>query len=354
MKVKNRMGFIILILTCILFLAGCTAETAAEEVTEAGHMAVRETEGEQRDGEEILLKLATTKLEDSDAYQALEMFRDSVEERTDGKVEIILYPNEQLGNQTVIAQALELGTVEMGFIPIESTEEIFPQIGSLPMLFMIEDEEQVLRILNGDFGERILSELKNETGIVCFSHYLEGMRQIWTVAEIDSLRQLEGQVIRVPQLPLYTTVFQSLGASVTFMPFSQVYDGLRTRVLTGVEADVETFLDYKLYDVCKYCLRTNHSVTIYSFMIQDRILEKMTKEQQEAVYSAAQEASDWLNGQYSANVADIYEELEARGVTVSVPADKNDPDMVARIEATLMEYLSEYITWEELEALRDY
>ena len=96
----------------------------------------------------------------------------------------------------------------------------------------------------------------------------------------------------MPQLPLYTTVFQALGASVTFMPFSQVYDGLRTRVITGVEADPETFLDYELYEVCKYCLRTNHSVTIYSFMIQDQILEKMTEEQQEVICNAAEGVMD--------------------------------------------------------------
>ena len=351
MRIRNA----ILFLGCMFFLTGCAERVSEDEImTDTEQSRVNETEQAEEDGDRILLKLATTKLEDSDAYQALEMFKETVETRTGGTVEIILYPNEQLGDQTVIAQALELGTVEMGFIPIESTEEIFPQIAVLPMLFMIDDEEQVLRNLNGEFGTRILSQLREETGIVCIGHYLEGMRQIWTVSEINSLGQLQGQTIWVPQLPLYTTVFQALGASVTFMPFSQVYDGLRTRVITGVEADPETFLDYELYEVCKYCLRTNHSVTIYSFMIQDQILEKMTEEQQEVICNAAEEASQWLSAQYSESLEGVYKELEEKGVTISAPEDKNDPDMVARIEETLMEYLSDYITWEELEELREY
>ncbi len=344
---------------CVCLMAGCVSrrpeDTKPDGQTQTGGLwnTQAETSGLETPPEYVL-KLATTKLEDSNAYQGLELFKETVEQASGGSIRIILYPNGALGDQNVTVQAIELGTIEMGFVPIEATEEIFPKIAVFPAMFLIEDPDQVLRILEGDFGQQLLSELEQETGIVCLDQYLEGMRQVWTTQEVDSLAALSGQVIRVPQLPLFNTVFQSLGVTTSFMPLSQVYDGLRTKLLTGIELDAETFLDYNLYEVCKYGLQTNHTVTIYSFMIQAEVLESMTEEQQALIRTAAREASRWMREQHEKQMETIYHELEEKGVKVAEPADRNDPDRMAAIEETLMKHLEGYITPEELKALRSY
>lgn len=360
MKCKRRYGIkrMAVMILCTCFISGCMSqppeEPESDRQTQSGLWELQTETSGQTEQPEYLLKLATTKLEDSNAYQGLELFKETVEEASGGSIQVILYPNGALGDQNVTVQAIELGTIEMGFVPIEAAEEIFPQIAVFPAMFLIEDPDQVLRILEGAFGQRLLSDLERETGIVCLDQYLEGMRQVWTTEEVNSLAGLSGQVIRVPQLPLFNTVFQSLGVTTSFMPLSQVYDGLRTKLLTGIELDAETFLDYNLYEVCKYGLQTNHTVTIYSFMIRAEVLESMSEEQQALIRRAAQEASQWMRAQHDEQMETIYHELEEKGVKIAEPTDRNDPDMIAKIEETLMEHLEGYITWEELKALRSY
>ena len=261
-----------LALLCVLIAAlsgGCARETAVEEP---------QTEVTETEKAAFLLKLASTVLPESSEYQDMASLKSSVEHASQDGIDLQIYPGSQLGEEDVIIEGMRTGTIEMALLPLNSLEEVCPQLGELytPFadLFTAEELE--------DYGEgavaEFLSQIREETGIRVLALVVKGKRNIWTKKVVGSVDGLNGLRLYVMAAQNYQDIFTGLGIKPVDVRSSQIFDGLEADIVDGAELEMDTVVQYELYNSCKYCLESEHGLSIEAFLISEEIYQQMDEE----------------------------------------------------------------------------
>jgi tripartite ATP-independent transporter DctP family solute receptor len=184
---------------------------------------------------------------------------DAIREATGGRVDIQVFPNNQLGSSTDMLSQVRSGAIEFQSIPASVLTVLVPATGICGLGFAFKDYDTVWRAMDGELGSYIRSKI-DERNLVAMDRILDnGFREITTGTKpIQSPADLEGFKIRVPVSAMWTSLFTSLKASPTSINFAELYSSLQTRIVDGQENALPIINSGKLYEVQKYCSVTNH------------------------------------------------------------------------------------------------
>jgi tripartite ATP-independent transporter DctP family solute receptor len=189
------------------------------------------------------------------ARQAL----DRIREASQGRLEIRLFPANQLGSDTDLLSQLRSGGVEF-FNLSTSILATFVAAAGIPNTgFAFADYNAVWRAMDGALGDYIRAQI-TERGIVPVSKIQDnGFRQITTSTRpITKPEDLRGLKIRVPPAPILTSLFSALGAGPTPINFSELYSALQTKIVEGQENPLAIIATTHLNEVQRYCSMTSH------------------------------------------------------------------------------------------------
>ena len=298
------------------------------------------------------IKLSTTKATESYQYEALERFKAEVEETSGGSLTVELYPASQLGGQNETIEGMEMGTIEMAFISAGAAESFYPKSGLMGTLFTARDEDHALKIWQSEKGQEIVNEMIDSLGIRMLDFSIEGVRSVWSKAEITGLDSLAGLKMRVPEVPMFINTFTALGVNPTPMALSEVYTGLQTNIIDGLEYDLNGVIEYNFIDHCKYCYETNHGVSIMAFVVGENFWQSLTDEERTAVADASAKISGEMVSEYYEKVEESRSKLEEMGVTFVKPTDEEREHINELMTPIIVDYIKDYATEEDLEALR--
>ena len=298
------------------------------------------------------IKLSTTKSTESYLYAGLERFKQEVEEKSGGDLVVELYPASQLGGQNETIEGMEMGTIEMAYISAGATEGFFPKSGLMGTLFTARDEDHALKIWKSDKGKEIVDEMISSIGVRMLDFSIEGVRSIWSKSEITGLDSLKGLKMRVPEVPMFINTFTALGVNPTPMALSEVYTGLQTNIIDGLEFDLNGTIENNFTDHCKYCYETNHGVSIMAFMAGEIFWSGLTDDEKTIISDAAAKVSAELVDEYYKEVEESRAKLEEMGVTFVKPTDEERTHINELMTPIISDYIKDYATEEDLEALR--
>ncbi|EHR70955.1 tripartite ATP-independent periplasmic transporter solute receptor, DctP family [Burkholderiales bacterium JOSHI_001] len=184
---------------------------------------------------------------------------DAIKAASGGKVEIQIFPNNQLGGDTDMLSQVRSGAID--FFPLSGLilQTLVPLAGINGLAFAFKDYPTVWAAMDGDLGA-FVREAITKTGLHSFDRILDnGFRNITTSTKpINSAADLQGFKIRVPVSPLWTSMFKAFGAAPTGINFSEVYSALQTKVVEGQENPLAIIEIAKLYEVQKYVSMTGH------------------------------------------------------------------------------------------------
>lgn len=336
-------------------LAGCgSGSSGTSNSSNTTSVAAQETAAETGtpSADARVLKLSTTKAAESYAYDMLLDFAAEVEELSGGTLVVEIYPASQLGGQSESVEGMGLGTIEMGYLACGATESFYPASGLMGTLFTAVNEDHAMAIWNSDIATEIMEAQAQAINVRCLDYSIEGSRSIWSKTPVNSLSDLKGLKLRVPEVPIFMNVFEGLGTSPTPMALSEVYTGIQTGIVDGVEYDLTGVLDYSFDELCKYCYETHHGVSIMAFMIAENLYQSLTDEQKNAIDTASADISAAINEQYYVALEESRQELEAEGV-VFTEMSEDDMNTINEIVAPLMEdYIKDYATIDDLNALK--
>jgi tripartite ATP-independent transporter DctP family solute receptor len=189
------------------------------------------------------------------AQQAIDRIRAA----SNGRLDIKLFPANQLGSDTDLLSQVRSGGVEF-FNLSTSILATFVSAAGIPNTgFAFEDYHQVWKAMDGGLGDYIRTEIAKR-GLVTFSKVQDnGFRQITTSTHpIDKPDDLRGFKIRVPPAPILTSLFSAFGAGPTPINFSELYSALQTKLVEGEENPLAIIATTRLYEVQKYCSMTSH------------------------------------------------------------------------------------------------
>ena len=182
-----------------------------------------------------------------------------VREKTSGRVEIAIFPNNQLGSDTDTLSQLRSGAVEFFTLSGLILSTLVPAASINGVGFAFKDYGQVWPAMDGRLGEFVRGEI-GKRGLYAFGRQFDnGYRQITAaVKPIRTPEDLNGFKIRVPPSPLWTSMFKAFGAAPASINFSETYSALQTRLVDGQENPLAIIDVAKLYEVQKYLSVTNH------------------------------------------------------------------------------------------------
>lgn len=244
----------------------------------------------EKKAEKRVIKVGIGLNEQSPQYKGLQKFKEIVEKDSKGRLEVQLFANSQLGDDTKMMTALRAGTLEMtcpSTAPIAGLDKKW-MVFDIPFLF--PNEEIADKIVDGPIGQKLLTSLSSH-GIKGIAFWENGYRQLTnSVREVKAPADVKGLKIRTMENPVHLAAFRTLGANPTPMPFGELFTSLQQRTIDGQENPLTTIHLQKFYEVQKYTTLTNHFYSPFVFMFSQKIWDTLPKEDQELIMKAGKEA----------------------------------------------------------------
>ena len=221
-----------------------------------------------------------------------------IKQQTGGRVEINIFPANQLGSDTDTLSQLRNGAVEFFTLSGLILSTLVPVASINGVGFAFRDYDQVWAAMDGKLGAFVREEI-GKRGLVAFEREWDnGYRQITSSTRpIRTPGDLNGFKIRVPMSPLWTSMFRAFGASPIAINFSETYSALQTKLADGQENPLAVIDTAKLYEVQTYLSVTDHMWDGFWFLANRRALEALPDAAQEIVRrefnrSAVQQRAD--------------------------------------------------------------
>lgn len=208
---------------------------------------------------EFSYKLATGQSLNQPINPRLKEAIDRIREASSGRLEIRFFPASQLGSDTDLLTQVRSGGIEFLNIAGSVLSTVVPLAAITNLGFAFSDYDQVWRGVDGELGKTIRGQI-DKTGYVSVSKAADnGFRQITsTTKAIKTPDDLRSYRIRVPVSPMFTSLFQTLGANPTSINFNELYTALQAHLVDGQENGLVAIDAGKLYEVQKYVSETNH------------------------------------------------------------------------------------------------
>lgn len=233
-----------------------------------------------------------------------------IKQSTGGRVEIQIFPNNQLGSDTDMLSQLRSGAIDYFTLSGLILSTLVPPASINGVGFAFNDYDTVWKAMDGALGAYVRGEIARRGLVAMERMWDNGYRQITSSTRaIRTPGDLEGFKIRVPVSPLWTSMFEAFGAAPASINFSEVYSALQTKIVEGQENPLSLIVIAKLYEVQQYVSLTDHMWDGFWMLANRRSYESLPPELREIVArelnrSALDERADiaTLNEQVAADL----------------------------------------------------
>ncbi|OOF70700.1 sialic acid TRAP transporter substrate-binding protein SiaP [Rodentibacter caecimuris] len=256
----------------------------------------------------------------SNEYKAAEFFAKEVKEKSNGKIEISLFPNSQLGDDRAMLKQLKDGALDFTFGESARFQIFYPEAEVFALPYVISDFPTAQKALyETKFGQDLIHKMDKELGLTLLSQAYNGTRQTSSNRAINTIEDMKGLKLRVPNAATNLAYAKYVGASPTPMAFSEVYLALQTHSVDGQENPLPTIQAQKFYEVQKYLAMTNHILNDQLYLVSNETFDELSDELKKVVKDAAQKAAEYHTQLFINGERDLISFFEKQGVTVTKP-----------------------------------
>ena len=186
-------------------------------------------------------------------------FKKEVEAKSNGQLQVELYPSGQLGKIEEVVEMLRSGAVHIHVNSPQYLAKWLPEIQVTSLPFLFDSPEAADRALDGPFGTDLKAKIQEKTDFVILGFEEFGFKNVFNRRRpVTTMEDLKGLKLRVIASPVTLRTFQALGASPVGMAFSEIYSAMQTGVIDGAELPFTSILGVKLHEVTKYISTTGH------------------------------------------------------------------------------------------------
>ena len=311
---KKHCFFVLLVtLIALVALSGCGSDVVDSEDVDAG------SETPVDEGMEYTLRIPLVLADTHPHYIAFDtVFKAEVEEKTDGKITIELYPNSQLGSDRETTEAVMLGTIEMS-APSASILPGFDErfyVLDLPYLFI--SAQAARSALDGDLGALLDSYLE-DLGIVNLYWGESGFRNMTNnVRPITAPADLQGMKLRTMENVYHIAAFSAWGSNPTPMAFGELFTALQQGTVDGQDNATVIVSTSKFDEVQKYLSVTEHIYGGNCTFINKDLFDSMPAEYQQILRDAAKNTAVVHRQLIDEMNEELITELEDKGMEINI------------------------------------
>lgn len=291
MKVKKILVLLLVVTLGLFVLSGCLSmenKAPADKESEPAKNSQSESTAA------VKLQLAHQMANTHSIHQTSLKFAELVKEKSNGTMEVEVFPAAALGTERENLEALQSGVLDMAIIAVEFYPSYVKEAGVFVLPFIYKDFDHQTAVLKGEAGQKLKQIILDQTDVRILSYYSLAFRQVFTSEKpIKTVDDIKGLKIRVPESPTYVNTFNMLGAAPTPVAWGETYTALETGVVQGLENTPESIHSASMHEVTKYMNITDHISAPTTFSISNKVFEKLTEEQQNILIEAAEEAADF-------------------------------------------------------------
>ncbi len=263
---------------------------------------------------EVTLKLGHLANEQNVWHKASLKFAEEAAKLSNGRIEVKVFPNEMLGKEMDLINGMQLGTVDMT-ITGESLQNWAPMSALLAIPYAYTSLEQMDKVASGEIGKKIEDEIVAKARIRPIAYFARGPRELTSNRPIKSPGDLNGLKMRVPNVPLFVSVWRALGAAPTPMAFSEVFTSLQNGTIDAQENPLALIKSANFNEVQKYVNLTDHVRSWIYLAIGERSFGKLSDADKKAVLEAGKRAQAYERGLFLEDEKQLEAELKAKGMT---------------------------------------
>ena len=306
MKARHFPIFILI----VLFLSACSSSPKADNTSKGSK-------------KKIVLKIAQNSPIEHPYQAGLEKFKEVVERETEGDVQVLVFPNAQLGNEEQEIMGIKFGLLDATIVSTGSLASFIPKVELFNLPYLFRDEEHFYEVLDGHIGQWMARVIEERIGCIFLGYCSFGIRNAWNKKRpVRVPDDFKGMKIRVTQSPIMLSTFNAFGAQATTMDWNELYSALQQGVLDGAECDVVDLLMERFYEVTKYVSLTNHLIGVAAFIFSKKKFDKLPFYVQAAILKGGREGAIAARKAQDELTIKSLEELKKKGLEF-FPVDKN-------------------------------
>lgn len=273
------------------------------------------------EGDSYEIKFGIGLAEDSPQALSVNYFGEILDQRSDGRIEVNLFANSQVGDDLQMMNNLQSGTLEMTYPSTSPATSIVPELQLFDLPFLFPTPEDADAVLDGEIGQEMLDGFDG-SGIHGLAWAENGYRQLTNSQRaVSTPEDVSGLGVRVMENPIQVSIWETLGANPTSMAFGEVFSALEQGVVDGQENPWSTILTSRFDEVQDYGSETRHVYTPFLILIGEEFYDGLSEEDQALIQEAAVQSAEYqrtISREY-----DTYakEELANRGMEITELSD---------------------------------
>jgi tripartite ATP-independent transporter DctP family solute receptor len=256
---------------------------------------------------------------------------DRIRNATNGRLDIKLFPANQLGSDTDLMSQIRNGGVEFFNQANTVLSTLVPAAGIVNTGFAFQDYAAVWKAMDGQLGAYVRAQIEKVGLLTMSKPWDNGFRQITTsTRQVKTAADVKGLKLRVPAAPMLTSLFSALNASPTPINFNEVYSSLQTKLVEGQENPLAIISTARLYEVQKFCTLSNHVWDAYWILGNRRAFERLPKDIQEIVRRELDKAASDERADIASFSVQARNDLAGKGLQIIDPDKDSFKEALAK------------------------
>lgn len=287
-----------------------------------------------------VIKMANPSNPEDNCVRAFFKFKELVEERSKGDIEVQVFHSGQLGAHRDYFEGMQMGSIQMAELNTAVLSAFDSRFMVFDLPYIAKGMDHLRQVLDAGLGDKLAKGLEDEFGIKIVGWMIRSPRCIYNSKRaINSAADFDGMKIRIMESPLMTKTFSYLGAVPVPLAATERYMALQTKVVDGAENSVPIIIAQKEYEVTKYLSMTEHFNTPNILAMDAKYFDNLPADLRKIVADAALEASAYATSLDAGDLDKAVDELRKSGMEVNAVPDKSS--FIEKVRPLYDEYRNE-------------
>ncbi|MBI9107537.1 MAG: TRAP transporter substrate-binding protein [Spirochaetales bacterium] len=269
-------------------------------------------------------------------------FAELVNEKTNGVIEVKIYPNEQLGKEVELINMIQGGTADIT-ISGESMANWAPKAALMAVPFAFNSTEHMQSAIESKIGDEIAAQITEKIGLIPLYYHARLPRNLTSNTPMSSPEDVTGLKMRVPNVPLFLDAWKALGAYPQAMAFSEVFTALQQGTIGAQENPYDLIYSASFYEVQEYVNETEHVHSWIYVLIGEAQFNSLSPELKAQVKEATVETQVYANELFASDAPTYKQKLIDAGMNINSNVDK------AAFRAAMEPAIKEKLTAEQFD-----
>jgi tripartite ATP-independent transporter DctP family solute receptor len=249
---------------------------------------------------------------------AVEKLGKKLEQATNGRISVQMYPSMQLGGEKEAIEQAQIGAIAFARVSVGALGPVVDDLNVFNMPYVFRNTAHMQHVIDGPIGQELLDKVTNSgKGLIGLCWMDAGARNFYnTKKPIRTVADLKGLKIRVIGNPIFVDMANAMGGNGVAMGYDQVFSALQTGVVDGAENNPPSFVFDNHYQVAKFYTIDEHLIVPEMLVFSKKAWDAMSKEDQALLIKFSKEAQQEERKLWEAYERQAMDKAKAAGIQI--------------------------------------